>query len=445
MMIRMMNTYTNLQKRSILLLAATLSLLLVISVSHAKLLDTIVAVVEDDVIMASELRLRISILMKQFAKNRSALPPEDILTQQVLDRMIDERVQLHRAQRRGIQVDDLALDQAMRNLAKRNNMSLEQFRDEMVNQELDYVNFREQVRNEMILGQLRRRVVDSRIEVTDAEIEKLMEEAHDNLLKKEYEYHLAHILIAVPENPKPGQIERAKNRAALVYDRATKGSNFEKLAIAASDAQDALQGGDLGWRSKLQISEIFLRQVDLMQPGEISKVDQSPAGYHIFKMIDRREVTDMMVTQVLSRHILINTNAVVTDQVAVRKLNELKSRIEHGEDFGELAKVHSEDTASAVDGGNLGWSVTSNYVPEFKETLENLSINEVSEPVKTRFGWHIVQLQDRRDHDSTEEAMRASAREQIMQRKIEEQTELWIREIRDESYIENRLQTSVEN
>ena len=258
--------------------------------AHAKLLDRVVAVVENDVVMESELRERVSVLIKQFENNPEALPPQDILVDQVLQRLIIERLQLQLAEQRGIQVDELSLDQAMRNLAKRNRMTLEQFRAALVTQGLDYSAYRDQVRNEMVLEQLRRRTIDSGVQVSENEVEELVKKSNKDLLKKEYEYRVSHILIAVPENPKPGQIEKSQHRAALVYDRAKAGNNFSKLAIAASDAQDALQGGDLGWRNKAQLPEIFLQQIEGMQAGDISRIGQSAAGFHIFKVEDRRAI-----------------------------------------------------------------------------------------------------------------------------------------------------------
>ncbi len=409
---------------------------------HAKLLDRIVAVVENDVIMESELRQRVSVLVKQFEGKPEALPPQDILVDQVLQRLIVERLQLQLAEQRGIQVDDLSLDQTMRNLAKRNRASLEQFREILLKQGIDYVAYREQVRNEMLLDQLRRRTIDNGIQISESEVEELVTKANKDLLRKEYEYHVAHILIAVPENPKPGQIERAQHRASLVFDRAKSGNNFAKLAIAASDAQDALQGGDLGWRNTAQLPEVFLQQINTMQVGDISKIGQSVAGYHIFKMLDRREIENTMVNQVLARHILIRTNALLSDEAAERKLIDLKRRIENGDDFEALARANSDDTGSAVNGGNMDWTVSSNFVPKFKEVVDSLEPNKISEPFKSRFGWHIVEVLDTRKHDNSQEAMRAEAREQIRQRKIEEETELWLRQLRDESYIENRLHTS---
>ena len=424
----------------------TLSIVIVLlafnSPVHAKLLDRIVAVVENDIIMESELRQRVRVLVKQFENNPEALPPQDVLIDQVLQRLIVERLQLQIAEQRGIQIDELSLDQAMRNMAKRNRVTLEKFREILIQQGLDYSAYREQVRNEMILDQLRRRTIDNGIQVPESEVEELVKKSSTDLLRKEYEYHVAHILIAVPENPKPGQIEKSQHRAALVYDRARAGNNFAKLAIAASDAQDALQGGDLGWRNKAQLPEVFVQQIDSMQAGDVSRIGQSPAGFHIFKVIDRRAIENTMVDQVLARHILVRTNALLTDEAAERKLKELKSRIELGDDFGELAKAHSDDPGSAVNGGLMDWTVSSNFVPKFKEVVDSLELKNICEPFQSRYGWHIVEVLDKRKHDNSQEAMRAEAREQIRQRKIEEETELWLRQLRDESYIENRLHTS---
>ena len=446
MMTEMMNTYIKNYYRTKCFIVTLASCMLAVAIYStfvsAKTLDKIVAVVEQDVIMQSELQQRVQTLVQQFQKNPESLPKQDVLIEQVLQRLIVERLQLQLAERLGIQIDDLSLDQAMRNLAKRNNLTLEQFRDALVKQGLDYVTFRDQVRSEMTLEQLRRRQIDEIIEVTEVEIEELVSKANENLLKKEYEYHVAHILIAVPETPKPGQIEKAQHRAALVYERAATGSNFAKLAIAASDAQDALQGGDMGWRNKVQLPQVFLQQIAQMQPGDVSKIAQSPAGYHIFKVLDRREIQNTMVDQVSCRHILIRTNTLLNDTAAEIKLEDIKSKIEQGEDFGKFAKKHSEDTGSAVNGGNLAWTASSNFVPKFKEIVDNLEIDEISEPFQSQYGWHIVQLLDTRKHDNTQDAMRTEAREQIRQRKIEEETELWLRQLRDESYIENRLHTS---
>ncbi|MCY4420430.1 MAG: peptidylprolyl isomerase [Gammaproteobacteria bacterium] len=426
-------------KRSLYILCAVL----LIASTSTSALDRIVAVVEDDVVMESELRQRIQALVQQFKQNRSALPPKNVLVEQVLQRLIIERLQLQLAERRGIQIDVLTLDQAMRNLARRNNMNLEQFRDTLLKQGLDYAVFRNQIRDEMIIEQLRKRIIDQNIQISETEVEELITRSNGELLQVENEYHVAHILIAVPEGPSPEQIENSANRASMVYERAVSGDNFTQLAIAASDAQDALQGGDLGWRDRTRLPQVLVQEIDQMTPGEISKIIQSPSGFHIFKLLGHREIEkETMVDQVLVRHILIRTNALLSDEAAEKKLKDIKSRIEAGEDFAELAKEFSEDLSSAFNGGQLGWAVSGTYVPQFKEVVDALAAKQISEPFRTQFGWHIVQLQDVRKHDNTQAAIRAKAFEQIRQRKIEEETELWLRRLRDESYIENRLHSS---
>lgn len=412
------------------------------TIVSAKLLDRVVAVVEEDVITESELKHRVLVLVRQFENNRSALPPQDVLTRQILQRLIIERLQLQLAERRGIRIDDLSLDQAMRNLAGRNNLTLKQFHDALVQQGLDYATFREQMRDEMAIEQLRRRTVDQDIQVTESEIEKLVSGSEKSLLDKEYEYHIAHILIAVPESPAPEQIEKSRKRALLVHERAISNNNFAQIAIAASDAQDALQGGDLGWRNKAQLPTMFLQQAKDMLPGDVSKIAQSPVGFHIFKLLDKREIKAAMVNQVLCQHILLHTNVLLDDAATETKLKELKARIEQGEDFGKLAREYSDDTSSAVNGGKLNWSVSSNYVPAFQEVVDSLETGQISEPFKSQYGWHIVELLDTRRYDNTQEATHAAARDQIRQRKIEEKTELWLRQLRDESYVENRLYLS---
>ena len=303
-------------KRSLYILCAVL----LIASTSTSALDRIVAVVEDDVVMESELRQRIQALVQQFKQNRSALPPKNVLVEQVLQRLIIERLQLQLAERRGIQIDVLTLDQAMRNLARRNNMNLEQFRDTLLKQGLDYAIFRNQIRDEMIIEQLRQRIIDQNIQVSETEVEELVARSNGELLQVDNEYHVAHILIAVPEGPSPEQIKNSANRASMVYERAVSGDNFTQLAIAASDAQDALQGGDLGWRDRTRLPQVLVQEIDQMTPGEISKIIQSPSGFHIFKLLGQREIEkETMVDQVLVRHILIRTNALLSDEAAEEK------------------------------------------------------------------------------------------------------------------------------
>lgn len=407
------------------------------STQASVLLDRIVAVVENDVITASELRERINVIRAQAGADAN-LPDENSLTQQVLQRMIIERLQVDWGERRGITIDDISLDQAMRNLAQRNQLNLEEFRSALLQQGIDYVAFRDQVRTEMTIGQVVRRAVESNIQVSPNEIDTLLESQQDSL-DTNTEYRIAHILIQLPQDPTPSDIETAKAKIEELHKQAIGGESFTQLAIAHSQAQDALEGGDLGWRNKNQLPGVFSRQLGTMKPGDISKTLRSNSGFHIFRILDMRGNDTVMVEQVLSRHILIRTNAVRTDEQVKQNLNSLRSRILNGEDFSELARAHSEDPGSASKGGELGWTAPSVFAPAFREVTESIPIKEISEPFKSRFGWHILQVMDKREHDNSDEARRSQARDFIRQRKISEETELWLRQLRDESYVENRL------
>ncbi|MFK7793856.1 MAG: peptidylprolyl isomerase [Gammaproteobacteria bacterium] len=414
------------------------SLCTAISTAQASLLiDRIVAVVENDVITASELRERINVIKAQ-AGDQAKLPDEARLTEQVLQRMIVERLQIEWGERRGITTDDISLDQAMRNLAERNQLDLDQFRNALLQQGIDYVAFRDQVRTEMTIGQVVRRAVESNIQVSPSEIDTLLA-SQQGSLNTNAEYRIAHILIQLPQDPTPSDIETAKTKVDAIRKRATEGESFTQLAIANSQAQDALEGGDLGWRNMNQLPGVFSRNLSKMKPGDISDTLRSGSGFHVFRILDMRGDDRVMVKQVLSRHILIRTNAVRSDEQVRRDLASLRSRIINGENFAELARAHSEDPGSASKGGELGWTAPSAFAPAFREVTESITVNDISEPFKSQFGWHILQVTDRREHDNSDEARRNQARDFIRQRKLSEETELWLRQLRDESYVENRL------
>lgn len=419
-------------------LAVTLALVSMFSCAHASLLlDRIVAVVESDVVTESELNERMSVIKAQSGPQTN-LPSDDILAEQVLQRIIIERLQVDWGERRGITIDDLTLDQAMRNLAQRNNMDLNQFRDALTQQGIDYVTFREQVRTEMAITQTRRRAVESNIQVSDKEIDALLESQQENL-NQNAEYRLAHILIQLPQDPTPEDIEGAKTEIEGIRQQALDGDSFTQLAISYSQSDDALEGGDLGWRNINQLPAIFQRQLVTMQPGDISEIIRSGSGFHIFRILDMRGQESNMVEQVLVRHILIRVTEVRTEEEVRRDLIQLRERIINGDDFGELARAHSEDPGSSVNGGEVGWSSPSVFTPAFRDVTESLALNTVSEPFKSRFGWHILEVMDRRQHDNSAAALREEARNYLRQRKVEEETDLWLRQLRDESFVEIRL------
>ncbi len=403
------------------------------------LIDTIAAVVEDSVITENELLQRMAVIRAQ-AGDQAQFPSDDIFTEQVLNRMISERLQMTWGERRGIEIDQPALDRAMQGLAERNRMTLEEFRQTLLKQRINYIAFREQVRTEMFIGQVRRRAVESKIQVSDQEINTLLEQQQKNP-SIDLEYRIAHILIQLPIDPTPEQLQQAQTKINEVEQLAQKGDSFTQLAISYSQSQDALEGGDLGWRNRDQLPAIFSDQLGNMAAGDLSKIVRSPNGLHLFKIIDTRGNETVLIAQMRSRHILLRTNAVRSDADALRDLTSLRTRIINGADFSELARANSDDPGTAVNGGVLDWVAPDALAPAFRDTAAKLSISQVSEPFKSRFGWHILEVLERRQHDNSKDAQREAARNTIRQRKVEEETDLWIRQLVDESYVDNRLLT----
>ncbi len=403
------------------------------------LIDRIVAVVEDDAVMESELEERVSMVTRRLSRTPNQLPPRELLKRQVLERVVLEHLQLQLATRRGIRIDDLSLNEAMQDIANRNRLSLEEFRDTLVKDGIDYVKFREQVRNELIIDRLRARVINSKVQVTDQEVNELIA-SQTGSLNKESEYWLRHILISVPEAASPDQVKAARELAQSVRKRALDGEDFAQLAISESDGRNALEGGDLGWRKADQLPSIFERIVVTLSKGELSEVIRSPSGFHIVKLEDQRGGTGGVVNQTRARHILLRTSAIMTDEKARRQLGSLRARILNGENFAKLARANSDDTGSAIRGGELGWASPGDLVPEFEETMDSLEIGQISKPFQTPFGWHIVEVLERRRQGGTPDVMRTQARDIVRRRKIEEETELWLRRLRDESYVEYRLE-----
>lgn len=420
-------------------LAQALFLSLVLSsAGYAELLiDTIAAVVEDSVITENELIQRMAVIRAQ-ASDQAQFPSDSVFLQQVLNRMITERLQITYGSRRGIEVDELQLDRAMQELAERNRMTLEEFRQTLLQKKIDYISFREQVRTEMLVGQVRRRAVESKIKISDQEINELLEQ-QKNSLNLDVEYRIAHILVQLPTDPTPEQLQEAKAKVEQVEQLAQQGDSFTQLAIRYSQSQDALEGGDLGWRNRDQIPAIFADHLDGLTAGDLSKVVRSPNGLHLFKVIDTRGNKTVLIEQMRSRHILLRVNAVRSDDDALRDLTSLRSRIVNGADFSELARANSDDPGTAVNGGTLDWVAPSALAPSFRDTAARLTIGQISEPFKSRFGWHILEVLERRQHDNSEDARREKARGTLRQRKIEEETDLWIRQLVDESYVDNRL------
>lgn len=401
-------------------------------------LDRIVAVVNEDVIMQSELHNKLRTLVSQLTEQKAQLPPRDILERQVLEQLILNKLQLQFAANTGIMVDDETLNRAISNIASENKLNLSQFREILELDGYSYEAFREDIRNEIIISRLRQRQVDNRVTVTDREIDYHLanEEVQGGT---ETEYRLSHILVATPDEATQEEIDQAKLVAEKILEDLANGEDFATLARTISDGQQALDGGDLGWRKAGDIPSLFAGHVSNLQEGEVSEIIQNPSGFHLIKLTTLRSGDKHVVTQTRARHILIRPNELITDDDAKARLEQLVIRLKGGDNFEEIARSHSEDPGSAVNGGDLGWASPGDMVPEFENEMNRLEPGEISEPFKSPFGWHIVQVLERRQHDNTEDVKRARAREIIRARKIDEAQQNWLRGLRDEAYVEYRL------
>ena len=401
-------------------------------------LDRIVAVVNEDVIMKSELENKIYTINEKMKEQGANTPPESILKRQVLNNLIQNRIQLQLAAMIGIKVNDENLNRTISNIAAESQVTLEQFREILEKDGYNYEQFREDIRNEITLTQLRKRQVTNRIIVSGKEIDNfLTNDNSQNIFQTEI--RLSHILFSLSETATEDEITQTEQMASKVRDELLTGADFAKIASTVSDGGNAKAGGDLGWRRIDDIPTLFTDYIPDMKVGDISELIRSPSGFHIIKISDLKDMEENIVEQTHARHILVKVNELRTDKQANEKLIQLKLRIDNGNDFGLLAKGNSDDAMSAIDNGDLGWSIPGKLVPEFQRVLEELEINEISEPFKSRFGWHIVQVLGRRNHDNTENIKRARARKVIGDRKHNEALQNWNRDLLDEAYIEYRL------
>jgi len=403
-----------------------------------ELLNRIVAVVNDDIITSSELDREMVSISAELQKKDTQLPPRAILEKQVLERLIVKQLQLQLAETSGIRIDDTALNSKLQELASANGVTLTQFREVLERDGYDYAGFREDLRQELAINQLRRQMVGSRLNVSDQEVDNLLANLEASG-QGDAQYHLAHILIAVPEAASSEQIQAAEQRAGRVLASLAAGADFSRTAIAESDGQTALDGGDIGWRSLGQMPTLFVEPLKSLQPGAVSELIRSPSGFHIIKLVEQRGGERYVVRQTRVRHILLKPDALHSDEDTSIRLQQLEQRIRGGEDFAALAKANSQDTLSAAKGGDLGWVNPGDLVPVFEETMDKLQPGELSQAFKSQFGWHILEVMERRDYDSTEEYKRSRARQLIRSRKSDEQLLLWLRRLRDEAYVEHRL------
>lgn len=420
-------------------LLALVLLLAPVASLQAEVLDRIAAVVNDDIVLASELEQRVELVRQQVAaRGDTRLPPEAVLRQQVLDRLILESIQLQIAERQGIRVSDRQLNDALTRIAQQNGMTLAQFREALIAEGQDYAQAREQIRREILLTQVQQSSVNRRINVSEQEVRNFLD-SELGQQQVQAEYRLRNILFAVPENATPEMIQRAEQQALEARRQLEQGTDFAELAIAVSNAPNALQGGELGWRRESELPQALAAAIRTLGPGQISQPVRTPGGFHLLLVEDKRGGKVQLVEQTQVRHILLTANEIRSPEQTRRLINELYQRLREGQPFDELARRYSDDAASGSQGGELGWTQDGQMVPEFEQVMNNTAIGQISEPFESRFGWHILQVQDRRTQDLGEEMLEAQARNSIRQRKYNEELSNWLREIRSQAYIERKI------
>ena len=400
--------------------------------------DRIVAVVGDEVITAYELRTRLATALVQLQKQGTPLPTQNVLEQQMLERVIMDRVQLQFAKETGMRIDDAQLDQAIGRIAAGNKMSPQQFRAALEKDGIEYSKFREEIRTEMIMTRLREREVDSKLVISDGEIDNYL--ANQAATGSSEEYQVAHILLRAPESASPEQLQKLRLRAEQAQKRARAGENFAERAAAFSDAPDALKGGDLGWRPLARMPAIYADAASKLGAGGVSELLRSSAGFHVIKLVGKRGGSvAASIQQTRARHILIKVNEIVSESEARHKMEAVRERIVNGVDFAEQARLYSQD-GSAPKGGDLGWLNPGDTVPEFERAMDALKEGELSPVVQSPFGMHLIQVSERRQRDVSAERQRGVARQALRDRKLDEAYQDWLRQLRDRTYVENRLQ-----
>lgn len=402
-------------------------------------IDRILIVINDEVVTAREVELRLNTVRARLTNQKVNLPPDNILRRQVMERMVVERLQQQIARQLGLTVSDERLDRAINQIAEQNQKTPEALRRESEKEPGGYRAFREELRAQLLIQQLVDREVNNRVSVSEAEVENFL--AGQGGRDSGLEYNLSHILIAVPEAASPEVIQKAKRKADELSAELKKGADFGQLAIANSQGQNALEGGGLGWKHAGQLPDLFVNALRTLQPGTVSEVLRSPSGFHLLRLNARRGGGEtLQVTQSRTRHILIKSSELISPAEAVRRAEQLRERVAQGADFAEIARAHSEDIGSAANGGSLGWVNPGQTVPEFEKAMNALKPGELSAPIRSPFGIHIIQVLERRDRDVSQEREQANARNQIHSRKADERYEQWLRQLRDEAFVEYRLE-----
>ena len=403
-------------------------------------LDRIVAIVNDDIIAKSELEVRLMRVREQLRQSGTTPPPAGALRKQVLERLILARLQLQLARESGIRVDDQRLNNTLLRIAEQNGLTLREFRDALERDGYDFASFREEIREEIMISEVRRRQVESQVSITQRDIDDYLSTIESQGTDaNRYRYRLGHILIAIPDGASPDVITEARGRSERLLADIRAGADFASMAVTHSDGQQALEGGDLGWRQASELPTMFGDAVLRLEVGQVTEPIRSASGFHLVKLVDKRDSDRQIVEQTRARHILVTLDELTDENAARRQLATLRERIVNGEDFAELSRIHSDDSGSAAKGGDLGWLDPGSTVPAFERVMDSLEPGGLSQPFRSQFGWHIVQVLERRERDDTDAARRAEATRRLRARKIEENMQTWVRRVRDEAYVEYRL------
>ncbi|MDB9970742.1 peptidylprolyl isomerase [Porticoccaceae bacterium] len=417
------------------LLAVLLTAFSVTASAQLEILDKVVAIVDEDVVLESEVQRRLATIYAQIQQSGTQPPPQEIVVQQVLERLISERLQLNMGYSAGIRITDAELNDAMARIASSNQLTMEQYAEQVHASGSTLSNVREEIRNEMILMRVQQGQVMRRIRISNQELDNFLNSEEGRFMTSP-DVNVGHILLPVPSGKNNEEVNAILQRAQGLLEEANNGTDFRQLAIANSADQTALQGGDLGWRKMAQLPGVFIEAVEKLEIGQISEPIRSDAGYHLIKLYERKGGGEQLIEQHFARHILIKPNEIRDEETVVSQLTELRERIKAGEDFALLTKEFSEDPGSALNGGELGWSTPGMFVPEFEQTMGSIELNEVSAPFLSQFGWHILQVTERRNQDFSENITRNRAQNLLRQRKYEEELQVWLQEIRDEAFVE---------
>ncbi|MFN3579869.1 MAG: peptidylprolyl isomerase [Pseudomonas sp.] len=401
-------------------------------------LDRVAAIVDNDVVMASQVEQRIASVRQQLSERGTQVPPDSVLRDQVLDRLVVESIQLQMGERAGIRIDDAALNQTMEQLAARNNVSLEEFRAALERDGISYNQAREQIRREMIINRVRQRRVAERIQVSDQEVRNFLN-SEMGRIETAAEYRLAMIVLPISENASPDDVRKIAETANEIYRELRAGADFTNLAVSRSGGDTALEGGELGWRRSAQLPGPFASAVASLEVDEVTQPLRSPAGFHILKLLETRGGEGQMVEEFKVRHILIKPSEIRDDQQAAESIQRIYERIQNGESFATLARAFSEDPGSALHGGSLDWVTPDSMVPAFRDVMSTTPRNQVSRPFESQFGWHILEVQDSREVDMTSEMREQQAINLLQNRKYEQELQTWLLEIRDEAYVEIKI------